>query len=31
VLASCDTAGPMPEFNTAMTVLQTWKTLIAQT
>ena len=29
VLASCDTAGPMPAFNTAMTVLQTWKTLIA--
>ena len=29
VLASCNTAGPMEQFETAMTVLQTWKTLIA--
>jgi len=29
VLASCGTAGPMEAFETAMTVLQTWKTLIA--
>ena len=30
VLSSCGVEeGPMPAFNTAMTVLQTWKTLIA--
>ena len=29
VLASCGTTGPMESFDTAMTVMQTWKTLIA--